>query len=154
MSTILPCLTVFREQVLQASDPGAAALYWRSVCRRLKDLDSYLAIYAPHDGPFFLGREPSIAEAATAPALFRMAANLSAVRHVELLPECEARGLPRLAAWIAEVLARPSEVCDVAYLPPHVYVDMARKLHVRYEGPHRPAPAPRAATVLDCSAGS
>ena len=130
------------QQLLQAPDADSAALYWEDVCLDLKDLNDYLVEHASRGGPFFLGSAPSIAEAATAPSLFRMAANLDAVRHIELLPACEAMGLTRLAAWIAEVLARPAEVCDVACLPPHVYVEMARKLHVKYEGPPSPVVSP------------
>ena len=126
------------QRLLRAPDADAAALHWEDVCLDLMDLNDYLLEHASREGLFFLGDEPSIAEAATAPALFRMAANLDAVRHIELLPACEALGLSRLAAWIEEVLTRPAEVCDVACLPPHVYVEMARKLHVRYEGPPSP----------------
>ena len=126
------------QQLLRAPDADVAALHWEDVFLRLKIVNEYLDEHASRDGPFFMGHEPCIAEAATAPALFRIVANLKAVRHIDLLPVCREGGLERLSVWIAEVLARPAEVCDVAYLPPHVYVEMARKLHVMYEGPPSP----------------
>ena len=52
---------------------------------------------------------------------------------------CEELGLTRLVEWLIEVLERPADVCDVAALPSHVYVALARKLHVRYEGPPTPS---------------
>ena len=126
------------QRLLRAPDADVAALRWEDVFLRLKILEDYLLEHACRDGPFFCGHGPSIAEAATAPALFRMVANLSAVRHLDLLAECQEGGLQRLSTWIAEVLARPAEVCDVAYLPPHFYVKMACKLHVTYVGPPSP----------------
>ena len=104
-------------------------------------MEAYLAMHASKEGPFFEGREPSFAEAALAPGLFRMVASLEGIRHIRLLPSCMEMGLSRLVTWLSEVLARPEEVCDVAPLPAHVYVTMARKLHVRYEGPPSEAPA-------------
>ena len=126
------------QQVLTASDPDAAALYWEDVCLRLKTLDGYLADHASRDGPFFLGSESGLAEASTAPALFRMSANLADVRRIELLPAVEGMGLERLAAWLTGILEKPSAVCDVDVLGPDVYVALARKLHVRYQGPPSP----------------
>ena len=97
------------------------------------------------DGPFFLGGEPSLAEAATAPALFRMVSTLPVLRDLELVTACEEMDLTRLVAWLREILDRPQDVCDVAALPAHVYVALARKLHVRYEGPPTPSAfSPRA----------
>ena len=61
-----------------------------------------------------------------------------AVRDLQLVKECEELGLKRLVAWLTEILARPADVCDVAALPPHVYVKLARKMHVKYEGPPSP----------------
>ena len=48
-------------------------------------------------------------------------------------------GLARLVAWLHEVLSRPQDCCDVAPLPAHVYIHLARKLHVSYEGPPTPS---------------
>ena len=43
------------------------------------------------------------------------------------------------------MLERPADCCDVAALPPNVYVALARKLHVRFEGPPSPSAfSPRA----------
>ena len=114
-------------------------------------MEVYLAAHASKAGPFFEGRDPSFAEAALAPSLFRIAASLEGIRHIKLVPACEKMGLVRLVSWLTEVLERPEEVCDVAPLPAHVYVTMARKLHVRYEGPPSEAPASlgRRAASLD-----
>ena len=60
------------------------------------------------------------------------------MRDLELVRACEELGLKRLVAWLTEVLARPADVCDVAALPAHVYVQLARKMHVKYEGPPSP----------------
>ena len=63
------------------------------------------------------------------------------MRDLELVRACEELGLKRLVAWLTEVLARPADVCDVAALPAHVYVQLARKMHVKYEGPPSPGPS-------------
>ena len=125
------------QRLLQAAGPETAAAHWGEVCVGLQELNDYLVVHDSDssDGPFFEGGEPGYAEAATAPALFRMAACLEGIRGLSLLATCDAMGLTRLAAWLKEILLRPTEVCDVAALPAHVYVTMARKLHVNYEGP-------------------
>ena len=133
------------QQLLRAPDAEVAALHWEAASRLLRDLNDYLLEHASRDGPFFMGHEPSIAEAATAPALFRIIANLSAVRHIDLLLAREdSEGafnlkLARLAAWLANVMAQPANMCDVPYLPLRVYIEMVRKLHVCHEGPPSPS---------------
>ena len=72
-----------------------------------------------------------------------------AVRDLQLVKACEELGLKRLVAWLTEVLLRPADVCDVAALPAHVYVQMARKMHVKYEGPPSPSPGPSGRPSLD-----
>ena len=62
------------------------------------------------------------------------------MRGLQLVKACEELGLKRLIAWLTEVLSRPTDVCDVAALPAHIYVHMARKMHVKYEGPPSPGP--------------
>ena len=57
------------------------------------------------------------------------------MRGLQLVKACGDMGLSRLVAWLTEVLLRPADVCDVAALPANVYVQMARKMHVKYEGP-------------------
>ena len=128
------------QRLLQAAGPETAAAHWGEVCLGLQELNDYLVVHGSDssDGPFFEGGEPGYAEAATAPGLFRMVRVLPAVRGLSLLATCDAMGLTRLAAWLKEILLRPTEVCDVAALPDHVYVTMARKLHVKYEGPPSP----------------
>ena len=128
------------QRLMQAPGPDSAAMHWGEVCAGLQELNDYLIEHGSDssDGPFFEGEEHGFAEAATAPALFRMAACLEGIRGLSLLATCNAMGLTRLAAWLKEVLSRPTEVCDVAALPDHVYVTMARKLHVKYEGPPSP----------------
>ena len=128
-------LDCFREventyrDLLQAADAEDAARHWGDVCKGFQALDRYLVEYASHDGNFFLGKESSIAEAATAPALYRIVSTLPVLRGIQLIPACEDRGLARLAAWLKEVLTHPSEVCDVDCLPPDEYVSLARKVH-------------------------
>ena len=117
------------------------------VCAGLAALNEALKFSSPR-GPFFLGDEPSLAEAVTAPALFRMAATLRGVRDLDLVLACEELHLNRVAAWISEVLARPQDCCDVVVLPPAEYVHLACRLHVRFVGPpspgvQRPRAAPR-----------
>ena len=107
------------------------------VCAGLAALNEALKFSSPR-GPFFLGDEPSLAEAVTAPALFRMAATLRGVRDLDLVGACEELHLNRVAAWITEVLARPYDCCDVAVLPPAEYVHLACRLHVRFVGPPSP----------------
>ena len=51
----------------------------------LRALNAYLVTHGSTKGPFFLGHEPSLAEAATAPAVLRMVAALRALRHIELV---------------------------------------------------------------------
>ena len=128
------------QRLLQASNADAVSKQWGALCLGLREMDAYITTHASKEGPFFLGREPSLVEATTAPALFRMVAALKGVRQIELLPTCDEMGLVRLAAWLREVLLRPTEVCDVAALPDHVYVSLARKLHVTYEGPPPDSP--------------
>ena len=140
--------------LLQAPDPDAAAIHWEDVCLRLKILDDYLAAHASRDGPFFLGSEPGLAEATSAPSLFKMSANLSAVRRIELLPAVQGMGLERLAAWLTGILEKPSAVCDVDVLGPDVYVALARKLHVRYQGPPSPSCSPRPSLDRDRDSAS
>ena len=126
-------------RLLQARDAATAGTEWDNVCFGLRNLDAYMLEHASKDGPFFRGGEPSLAEAATAPALFRMVATLPALRNLELVGACEEMELSRLTPWLAEVLDRPADCCDVQPLPAHVYVHLARKLHVRYEGPPTPS---------------
>ena len=156
-------LDLFREteqrytRLLRASNGDAAGVAWDAFCLGLREMEEYLAANAAAAGPFLLGSEPGLAEASIAPALFRMVATLPALRGVELLPACEEMGLERLAAWLAVVLARPADVCDVATLPSHVYVALARKLHVTYEGPPTPSafsPAASALNLFDSASGS
>ena len=64
------------QRLLQAADADAAGNEWSAFRLGLIDLDAYLATHGSTEGPYFLGREPSLAEAATAPALFRMVATL------------------------------------------------------------------------------
>ena len=125
-------------RLLQATDAAEAAVQWESVCIGLKALNAYMLECASTEGPFFLGGEPSLAEASTAPALYRMVATLPVVRDLELVRACEELKLGRLVQWLTVVLERPADCCDVVTLPPHVYVALARKLHVRYEGPPSP----------------
>ena len=61
------------EDALSADE---AAVQWDSVCSGLMEADSYLRVHASQSGPLFLGFEPSLAEAATAPSLFRMIATV------------------------------------------------------------------------------
>ena len=131
------------QRLLQAAGPETASAHWGDVCVGLQELNDFLVVHGSREGPFFLGREPSLAEAATAPALFRMVANLKVVRRIELLPTCEAMGMTRLVTWLTEVLSRPADVCAVAALPDHEYVKLARKMHVTYEGPPSSAQSPR-----------
>ena len=125
-------------RLLQATSAVVAGIEWGAVCAGLQRLDSYLVKHASREGPWFLGDEPSLAEAATAPGLFRIAATLPALRNLELMGACVELGLTRLSKWLAEVLARPDEVCDVQIRSAEEYVTLARKLHVRYEGPPTP----------------
>ena len=64
------------------------------------------------------------------------------LRDLEIVSACEELGLTRLACWITAVMERPADCCEVACLPPSVYVHLARKLHVRYEGPPVPSASP------------
>ena len=64
------------QRLLQAADADAAGIEWTACCLGLQDLDAYLATHGSKEGPYFQGKEPSLAEAATAPALFRMVATL------------------------------------------------------------------------------
>ena len=135
-------LELFFVRLLEAPDAAVAGVEWASFRVGLRELDAYLAAHGTKGGPYVLGREPSLAEAVTAPALFRMTCCLSALRGLQLQAECEALGLPRLLSWLTEVLDRPALCCDVVALPPQDYVQMARKLHVRYEGPPLPPSPP------------
>ena len=125
-------------ELMKATGPEAAAASWEAVCAGLATLDQYLNLLASPEGPFFLGDEPSLAEAATAPALFRMMATLPAVRDLDLVAACDELKLDRVSAWITEVLARPEDCCDVAVLPPAEYVHLVRRLHVKFVGPPTP----------------
>ena len=62
--------------LLKAGDADEASSQWDAFCAGLRLLNAYLEENASRDGPLFLGREPSLAEAATAPALFRMIATV------------------------------------------------------------------------------
>ena len=114
-------------RLLAAPDADAAAREWDACCTGLRSLDAYLRQHAPAStttgtctdaAPLFLGEAPSLAEAFTAPVLFRMVANMAAVRDLELTSACRELGLSRLAAWILGVLSRAAECCEVAALSP------------------------------------
>ena len=122
-------------KLLQAITADDAAIEWDFICTGFVQMDDFLERYASHDGPYFLGLEPSLAEAAIAPSLYRMYATLPAIRDLELLTTCEELRLERFSKWIREVLDRPTDCCDVLALPQHVYVHLARRLYVKYEGP-------------------
>ena len=74
---------------------------------------------------------------------------LPTLRDLQLVKACDDMGLTRLVAWLREVLSRPTDVCDVAALPTHVYLQLARKMHVKYEGPPSPSPGPSGRPSLD-----
>ena len=76
---------------------------------------------------------------------------LPTVRDLQLVSASDDMGLTRLVAWLTEVLSKPTDVCDVAALPAHVYLQLARKMHVKYEGP--PSSTTSAATSPGPSAG-
>ena len=76
---------------------------------------------------------------------------LPAVRDLELVAACEDLKLDRLVTWITQVVDRPADVCEVAVLAPDVYVHLARKMHVRFEGP--PTPNPLSPRTSICSDG-
>ena len=65
------------QRLLQAASADAAGEEWTAFCLGLQNLDVFLARHGSLEGPYFLGREPSLAEAATAPSLFRMVATVS-----------------------------------------------------------------------------
>ena len=123
-------------RLLRAPSAAEAAIAYEAFRGGLRKLNEFLDA-SNGTGPFFLGSEPSYAEAATAPSLFRMAACLRDVRGIDVAAACSAMRLTRLAAWAAEVLARPAACCSTSELAACV-VQMARKLHVTYSGP--PAP--------------
>ena len=64
------------QRLLGAPSPDAAGVEWAAFRRGLRYLDTFLATNGSVEGPYFLGREPSLAEAATAPSIFRMVATL------------------------------------------------------------------------------
>ena len=125
-------------KLLQADSADDAAVEWDVLCSGMALVNNYLEENASRDGFFFLGREPSLAEAATAPQLYRMCATLPAIRDIELLKACRDLELSRLYIWLKEVLNRPSDCCDVLALPEHVYIHLARRMYVKYEGPPTP----------------
>ena len=68
---------------------------------------------------------------------------------MELLQACEELQLQRLVKWLMQILERPADVCEVRALPPDVYVHLARKVHVKFEGPPTPSTlSPRASFTL------
>ena len=133
-------------RLMQATSADGAAAEWDLLCAGLAQMDGYLERYASNDGFFFLGREPSLAEAAITPLLYRMCATLPVIRNLELVTACEELGLTRLLMWLKEVLDRPSDCCDVRALPQNVYVHLARRLYVKYEGPPTP-PSPQLSRI-------
>ena len=77
---------------------------------------------------------------------------LPAVRDLELVAACEELKLERLVKWLMQILERPADVCEVRALPPDVYVHLARKVHVKFEGPPTPSTlSPRASFTLGSS---
>jgi len=66
-------------ELMKAAGPDPAAAAWGRVCTGLAALEVYLNFSSP-TGPFFLGSAPSLAEAVTAPTLFRMAATVRGMR--------------------------------------------------------------------------
>ena len=63
-------------RLLRAGDADEASSEWDAFCAGMRLLNAYLEENASRGGPLFLGHEPSLAEAATAPALFRMIATV------------------------------------------------------------------------------
>jgi len=134
--------------LLAAPDADAAASAWGAVCIGLRTLEVVMMAW-PEAGPspYVLGGEgPSLAEATAAPTLYRMNATLPAVRGLDLLRACASLGLTRTARWITHVLANAGACCDVAELPSDVYIALARRLSVTYDGPP--------SSVDDSAAGS
>ena len=64
------------QRLLQAADADAAGVEWTACVLGLQNLDAYLESYGSKEGAYFLGKSSSLAEAATAPSLFRMVATL------------------------------------------------------------------------------
>ena len=139
---------------LQAADAEAAATEWDAICDGLRRVNACLIAMGKGvelEGPFFYGGNATAAEAATAPTLFRMLATLPAVRDLELVSACRELRLERLLTWLTAILERPDECCEVRALPPDVYVELARKMHVRFEGPPMPGGTAPRASFADCS---
>ena len=136
--------------MLQAPCAATAATAWAAFCLGLQALYDSWSEHGSSAMPYFQGcdSEPSLAEAATAPALFHMTACLHAVRDLSLLPECEAMGLTRLTAWLTA--GRPGTVWrrvrrdsppgpHVVYVYMHVHVC----IRVKYDRcPMQPARRP------------
>ena len=134
-------------RLLQAVNADIAAAEWDVMCDGLRKMDDYLENCGSHDGYFFLGREPSLAEAAISPSLYRICATLPIIRELDLLKACQDMGVNRLYVWIKELLDRPSDCCDVRSLPQNIYVHLARRLYVKYEGPPTP-PSPHVGSSM------
>ena len=56
----------------------------RAIRAGLRDIDAYLVAHGSDEGPLFLGNEPSLAEAATAPMLFRMIATVRGDDNIDI----------------------------------------------------------------------
>lgn len=147
-SNVLDFVVTFRDRVegpyihlLQASNAAEAAVAWATMKKGFRELDDRLAHQASllgcrMVGGYFLGKVPSVAEAATASTLWRMNATLPAVREMQPLDAlCQTLGLVNLTRWVKHTLANPTQCCNVAVLPDTVYVRMARRLFVKYVGP-------------------
>lgn len=124
-------------RLLAAPNADDAATAWRAVCDGLRLLNAFMEREpCENTGAYVLcGGGPSLAEAATSPSLYRMSATLAAVRGLDLLKEAEGMGVASVARWMAHVLSHPGECCDVAELPSDVYVHLARRIVVTYDGP-------------------
>lgn len=129
-------------KLLRADSGDDAAVEWGVMCTGLARMNEYMECHASNTGFLFLGRDPSLAEAAIAPSLYRMCATLPVIRDLDLIKACQELSLSRLYVWLKEVLDRPADCCDVLALPKHVYVHLARRLYVKYEGPPTPPTPP------------
>lgn len=118
-------------RIVHVDDPQIVEEAHHQLLAALEAVDQFLRLHGgaatgavgPHEGwsmrdedapatggPYFLGRQYSLAEVACTPWIARLALVLPEWRGFDVVQECRAAGLERVAAWAVACLERPSAV--------------------------------------------
>lgn len=120
-------VTPLYHRVVHVDNPEVVAETHRKLLAALEAVDQFLRLHGgaatgavgPHagfvmrdedsaSGPYFLGRQYTLAEVACTPWIARLAMVLPEWRGFDVMDECKKLGADRVASWMAACLERPS----------------------------------------------